>query len=101
VVSHRVGKHRLNAVLGFSITTVLTIGLIISLTLLITVLLEHKEETPKSLLVSAASMWITNILVFALWYWRLDAGGPPRRGTRPGHPDRAPLPPPLTIIPKS
>jgi hypothetical protein len=21
-------------------------------------------------------LWITNILVFALWYWKLDAGGP-------------------------
>jgi hypothetical protein len=24
-------------------------------------------------------LWISNILVFALWYWRLDAGGPWRR----------------------
>src|SRR5262249_36510121 len=43
VVSHRVGKHGLNAVLGFSVTTVLTVGLILSLTLLINALLEHKE----------------------------------------------------------
>jgi uncharacterized membrane protein len=97
VVSHRVGKNRLNAVLGFSVTTVLTLGLILSLTLLITVLLKHKEETPSSLLVSAASMWITNILVFALWYWRLDAGGPHRRDTRAGHPDGAILFPQMTM----
>ncbi len=22
------------------------------------------------------ALWITNVLVFALWYWKLDAGGP-------------------------
>ena len=97
VLSHRVGKHRLNAVLGFSVTTVLTVGLILSLTLLITVLLKHKEETPSSLLVSAASMWITNILVFALWYWRLDAGGPNQRDKVPGHSDGAFLFPQMTM----
>ena len=31
---------------------------------------------PKALLRSALALWITNILVFALWYWKLDAGGP-------------------------
>jgi hypothetical protein len=31
---------------------------------------------PKALLRSALVLWITNILVFALWYWKLDAGGP-------------------------
>ena len=28
---------------------------------------------------SASALWITNILVFALWYWKLDAGGPLKR----------------------
>jgi hypothetical protein len=28
------------------------------------------------LLRSAAVLWATNLLVFALWYWKLDAGGP-------------------------
>src|SRR5215475_4691116 len=98
VISHSVGKHRLNAVLGFSVTTVLTAGLILSLILLITLLLEHKPETPQSLLLSAASMWVTNILVFALWYWRLDAGGPHRRDTREGNPEGAIFFPKRTII---
>jgi uncharacterized membrane protein len=33
-------------------------------------------ETPKALLRSAGALWIANILVFALWYWKLDGGGP-------------------------
>ncbi|GAC1661480.1 MAG: hypothetical protein NVS9B4_13800 [Candidatus Acidiferrum sp.] len=31
------------------------------------------------LLRSAGALWITNVLVFALWYWKLDAGGPLQR----------------------
>jgi hypothetical protein len=31
------------------------------------------------LLLGAAQIWTTNILVFALWYWELDRGGPGAR----------------------
>ena len=96
VISHRTGKHRLNAILGFGVSGVLTLGLILSLILLIKALPEHKES-PESLLLSAASLWITNILVFALWYWRLDAGGPHQRDKRPGHSDGAFLFPQMTM----
>jgi hypothetical protein len=34
------------------------------------------------LLGSGAALWITNVLVFALWYWRLDGGGPTVRHER-------------------
>jgi uncharacterized membrane protein len=27
-------------------------------------------------------MWVVNVLLFALWYWQLDAGGPITRPTR-------------------
>lgn len=33
----------------------------------------------KPLLGSAAALWCSNVLVFALWYWELDQGGPHRR----------------------
>jgi len=26
--------------------------------------------------------WLTNVIVFALWYWRIDGGGPTRRQER-------------------
>jgi hypothetical protein len=34
-----------------------------------------------TLLVDAGLLWIMNVVVFALWYWSTDAGGPDRRGT--------------------
>lgn len=96
IVSHRVGRHRLNAILGFAVVITLTLGLILSLALLINALPDHKES-PGALLLSASAMWITNILVFALWYWRLDAGGPHQRERRAGHPDGAILFPQMTM----
>lgn len=100
VISHRVGKHHLNRILGFTVTGLVTIGMIISLTLLIAALPAHKE-TPTALLLSAASLWFTNILVFALWYWRLDAGGPHGRELRVGHPDGSFLFPQMTMLSES
>src|SRR5207244_10337054 len=38
-----------------------------------------------NLLRSAAVLWCFNILVFALWYWELDGGGPWKR-RQPDHP---------------
>jgi uncharacterized membrane protein len=67
---------------------VVTAALVGSLALLLNASLT-KQGTPKQLLCSAASLWVTNILVFALWYWRLDAGGPNRRDQRVGHPNGA------------
>ena len=55
------------------------------------------KETPQQLLLLAASLWITNILVFALRYWRLDAGGPYQRDKRPGHSEGAFLFPDMSM----
>lgn len=43
--------------------------------------------TAQNLIVWSAQIWLTNVLVFALWYWELDRGGPVARSL-PSH--RAP-----------
>jgi len=96
LVFHHTGRHRLNSVFSLTVEGLLTVGLIISVTLLIDALLTGKVP-PQQLLLSAASLWITNILVFALWYWRLDAGGPYQRDKVPGHSDGAFLFPQMTM----
>jgi hypothetical protein len=75
IMSHRTGRQSLNHALGILINAIITIALIGSVALLVTTLPSHKE-TPLRLLGSGAALWLTNILVFALWYWRLDGGGP-------------------------
>jgi hypothetical protein len=78
----------LNKVLGYIVTSVVTIDMIWSLGLLIAALPSHKQQ-PQEMLISAAALWITNVLVFASWYWRLDAGGPRARELRGVHTDGA------------
>jgi uncharacterized membrane protein len=50
----------------------------------------HGTETGDAtrLLLTGGALWLTNVLVFALWYWELDRGGPVSRAqaTR-RHPD--------------
>jgi hypothetical protein len=96
IVSHHTGRQRLNIIFGFLVDGLLTVGLVISVILLIGSL-PSRKESPLALLLSAASLWVTNILVFALWYWRLDAGGPHQRDKRPGHAEGAFLFPQMTM----
>jgi hypothetical protein len=96
VVANRRGYARLNQICGYLLLTVLTTAMIASLVLLISALPDHKEA-PKALLKSAGALWVTNILVFASWYWRLDAGGPNQRDLRGVHTDGAFLFPQMTM----
>jgi uncharacterized membrane protein len=96
IISHRAGQHTLNKRLGFLVSALVTLGLLFSLTLLIRALPAHRES-PTALLGSATALWLTNILVFALWYWRLDAGGPHGRDAKPGHTEGAFLFPQMTL----
>ena len=60
-----------------------------SAVLLIRAILEGKSGTSAMpLLASGASIWATNVVAFALWYWEFDRGGPVLRAeaTR-RHPD--------------
>jgi hypothetical protein len=78
VVSHRVGRHSLNRTLGFVINGITTLALIGSVVLLVRALPAHRQS-PLQLLRSGGLLWLTNVIVFALWYWRLDGGGPTLR----------------------
>src|SRR5215469_1692519 len=78
VVSHRVEGHSLNRALGIIINGITTLALIGSVILLVRALPSHRE-TPLQLLRSGGLLWLTNVIVFALWYWRLDGGGPTLR----------------------
>jgi hypothetical protein len=78
VVSHRVGKQSLNRTLGFVINGITTLALIGSVILLVRALPAHRQP-PLQMLRSAGLLWLTNVIVFALWYWRLDGGGPTLR----------------------
>jgi hypothetical protein len=55
-------------------------------------------DSPGPLLVTGGAIWLTNVIVFALWYWEFDQGGPVARalGTVKRTPDF--LFPQMTLI---
>ncbi len=49
---------------------------VFSVVLLVYYILTSQHITGVELLTAGGQIWMTNILVFALWYWELDGGGP-------------------------
>jgi hypothetical protein len=80
IISHRVGHHFLNQILGYVLNGVVTVAMILSLARLLSAVTDH-TIAPNQLLLSAGALWLSNILVFASWYWRLDGGGPHERAS--------------------
>ncbi|MBI1377012.1 MAG: hypothetical protein GC157_05970 [Frankiales bacterium] len=52
-----------------------------SLVLLVRAVLDGSIGSAQELLLTGGNIWITNIVIFALWYWELDRGGPGSRAT--------------------
>jgi hypothetical protein len=99
VLLHRYGKEDLAQIFSYGALGVITLAMIVSLTLLIRGLPSH-QETPGQLLLSASLLWFSNLLVFASWYWRLDAGGPHQRDLEGAHTDGAFLFPQMVLDPE-
>jgi len=70
--------------LGMVMSVLVTIFMLSAVVLLIQQTLNAKIQG-KEVFTSAALLWLCNVLVFAIWYWRLDAGGPHARSVIPGH----------------
>lgn len=67
--------------LSLALIAVASIGNAWSAAQLIEELLTGSGQTSNAghLLANGAVIWLTNVLVFALWYWELDRGGPTAR----------------------
>lgn len=61
---------------------------ICSLILLVRLLLHGGRAGGRELILAGIELWVTNVLLFGLWYWELDRGGPLARSSRePALPD--------------
>jgi uncharacterized membrane protein len=69
--------------LAIGLIAVINLANLGSLVLLVNDLLNKGEPDPKRLILSAMQIWLTNVIVFALWYWELDRGGPGKRTMAP------------------
>jgi uncharacterized membrane protein len=50
-----------------------------SIILLVHLLVNGAHANASTLLRAAVHMWVVNVLLFGLWYWQLDGGGPVAR----------------------
>ncbi|MFN2569917.1 MAG: hypothetical protein ABR564_10025 [Candidatus Dormibacteria bacterium] len=66
------------------VTSMALIGIVnlanfLSLSFLVHLLLTGGRANGHELILAAIQIWITNVLIFGLWYWELDRGGPGAR----------------------
>jgi uncharacterized membrane protein len=83
--------------LGYANSAIATLIMGHALYQLLDDLVAKHKTTPVQLLASSLVIWSMNILVFATWYWRLDAGGPHKRSKHHKYRDGAFLFPQLTL----
>lgn len=64
---------------GIALTALVSVANLISLFALVHFLLKGGKAGGHELILAGTEIWLTNVLVFALWFWQLDGGGPEPR----------------------
>ena len=62
--------------LAISLTAITTLMNFGALAQLIAAILAGNAGSGRTLLLDAVNIWVTNVVIFALWFWALDRGGP-------------------------
>jgi uncharacterized membrane protein len=65
--------------LSLLLIAVINIANFVSLGELVDALLSGGGGGGRALVVASVPVWLTNVIVFGLWYWELDRGGPAAR----------------------
>lgn len=74
--------------LTLSLIGLVTLANVVSMALLVHHLLHTQVVQGRALIYSAVAVWLTNVIVFGLWFWEVDRGGPHRRaGGDTAYPD--------------
>ena len=82
------GPHATRRRLALSLTALVSAANITSLVLLTHELLHHNVTNGRGLIFAGALIWLTNVIIFGLWYWETDRGGAGMRAAgRDGPPD--------------
>jgi uncharacterized membrane protein len=77
------GEHPVRRRVALGLTAFVSAANIFSLSALTHYLLHHSTPNARQLIVAGVLIWLTNFLIFALWYWEMDRGGPGKRAA--GH----------------
>ncbi len=82
IVAWLLGKRRPIRILFRIAIWAAVIGLIVLVITILGTINTHTGNTGAvTLLADAGLLWVMNVVVFALWYWSTDSGGPDARGT--------------------
>jgi hypothetical protein len=71
---------------GIALVVLITIANASAIALLVYGIVGESGFEGRYLIVSALQVWATNIIVFALWFWEIDGGGPRHRAIEPPGP---------------
>jgi hypothetical protein len=86
ILTRRRGRADLSHRFGLALAALALAAVGGSVAMLLVRLLRHEELPATALLRDGAILWASNVVVFAMWYWELDGGGPGHRhlsGYRP------------------
>jgi hypothetical protein len=59
----------------------MTLANVVSMALLVHHLLNTNVTQGRNLIYAAVAVWLTNVIVYGLWFWEVDRGGPHRRAS--------------------
>jgi hypothetical protein len=76
-------RHRVLRVLSLVLIGALSVANAVTGARLVSALVQGEVNDADVLLLAGGAVWITNVIVFALWYWELDRGGPLVRWRKP------------------
>ncbi len=75
--------HHVRRRVAIALIALVNVANAISLYLLAHELLHKHVSNGHALILSGVAIWLTNVLIFALWYWQIDRGGPANRARHP------------------
>jgi uncharacterized membrane protein len=82
------GHHTVRRRIALGLIALVSFANAFSLYLLVHLLLHHRPVHGRELIVAGMVIWLTNFLIFGLWYWEIDRGGPGHRAAgEDGPPD--------------
>jgi hypothetical protein len=76
---HSVARRRF----ALAVIGLVTLTNVVSLALLVHYLINGGRAGGHALILSGGVLWATNVLLFAVWFWELDRGGPVHRHLNP------------------
>jgi uncharacterized membrane protein len=82
------GHHTVRRRVAIGLVALVSLANVVSLSLLIHLLLHHRPVGGRALIIAGMLIWLTNFMIFGLWYWEIDRGGPGHRAAgEDGPPD--------------